>query len=87
MKVERPGGFDLALRDDEAKAEVVRQFAECGRRSLERGAEVLVPAGGSLMAVLADAGVHQLDTAPVLNGIIAVIKVAELAVAMRQMRA
>jgi hypothetical protein len=36
------------------------------------------------MAVLADAGVHQIDAAPVLNGLIAVIKVAELAVAMRQ---
>jgi allantoin racemase len=45
---------------------------------------VLVPAGESLMAVLADAGVHQIDAAPVLNGLIAVIKVAELAVAMRQ---
>jgi Asp/Glu/hydantoin racemase len=82
MKVERPGVFDLALRDDEANAEVVRQFAECARRSL--GAEVLVPAGGSLMAVLADAGVHQIDSAPVLNGLIAVIKVAELAVGMRR---
>ena len=84
MKIERPGVFDLAFRDDEAKAEVVRQFAECARRSLEQGAEVLVPAGGSLMAVLADAGVHQIDSAPVLNGLIAVIKVAELAVAMRR---
>lgn len=37
------------------------------------------------MAVLAEAGVHQVDAAPVLNGLIAVIKVAELAVAMRQM--
>ena len=85
MKVERPGVFDLAFRDDEAKAEIVRQFAECARRNLEQGAEVLVPAGGSLMAVLADAGVHQIDSAPVLNGLIATVKVAELAVAMRQL--
>jgi len=85
MKVERPGVFDLAFGDDEAKAEILRQFAECAKRSLEQGAEVLVPAGGSLMAVLADAGMHQVDSAPVLNGLIAVIKVAELAVAMRQL--
>jgi allantoin racemase len=84
MKLERPGAFDLALRNDEAKAEIVSQFAECARHRLEQGAEVLVPAGGSLMAVLADAGVHQIDSAPVLNGLIAVIKVAELAVAMRR---
>ena len=29
MKIERPGVFDLALRDEEAKAEVANQFAEC----------------------------------------------------------
>jgi allantoin racemase len=45
---------------------------------------VLVPAGGSLMAVLSEAGVHQVDAAPVLNGLVAVIKIAELAVAMRR---
>ena len=85
MRVERPGVIDLAFGDDQAKAEIVRQFAECARRSLEQGAEVLIPAGGSLMAVLADAGVHQIGSAPVLNGLIAVIKIAELAVAMRQL--
>jgi allantoin racemase len=85
MKVERPGAFDLALRDADAKAQVIEQFAECARRSIEKGAEVLIPAGGSLMAVLADAGVHQVASVPILNGLIAVIKVAELAVAMRRL--
>jgi Asp/Glu/hydantoin racemase len=84
MKLDRPGVFDLALRDDEVKAEIVGQFIECARRSLEKGAEVVIPAGGSLMALLADTGVHQIDAAPVLNGLIAIIKVAELAVGMRQ---
>ena len=51
-------------------------------QSLEQGAEVLVPAGETLIAVLADAGVHQIDSAPVLDGLIAVIKVAEIAVAI-----
>jgi allantoin racemase len=84
MKVERPGVFDLALRDDGAKADIIDQFVECARRSIEKGAEVLIPAGGSLMALLADAGVHRIDAAPVLSGLIAVIKVAELAVGMRR---
>jgi Asp/Glu/hydantoin racemase len=84
MRLDRPAVFDLALRDDEAKAEVVGEFAECARRSLEKGAEVLIPAGGSLMALLADAGVHRIDSAPVLNGLIALVKVAELAVGMRR---
>ena len=84
MKVERPGVFDLALRDDEANAEVVRQFAECARRSLEQGAEVLVPAGGASWPNWPTPACIKLNFAPVLNGLIAVIKVAELAVAMRQ---
>jgi Asp/Glu/hydantoin racemase len=84
MKLDRPGVFDLALRDDAAKPEIVGQFVECARRSIEKGAEVLIPAGGSLMALLADAGVHRIDAAPVLNGLIAIVKVAELAVGMRR---
>ena len=84
MKLGRPGVFDLALRDDAVKAEIVGQFVECARRTIEKGAEVLVPAGGSLMALLTDAGVHQIDAAPVLNGLIAIVKVAELAVGMRR---
>ena len=82
MKLDRPGVFDLALRNDAAKAEIVGQFVECARRSLKKGAEVLY--SGSLMALLADAGVHQIDAAPVLNGLIAIVKVAELAVGMRR---
>ena len=84
MKLARPGSFDLALRDEAAKAGIVREFTECAQRALGKGAEVLIPAGGSLMAVLADSGVHQVGSAPVLNGLIALIKVAELAVGMRQ---
>lgn len=84
MKLDRPGVFDLALRDDAAKTEIVGQFVECARRSIEKGAEVLIPAGGSLMALLADAAVHQIDSAPVLSGLIAIVKVAELAVGMRR---
>jgi allantoin racemase len=85
MKVERPGVFDIAMQDEAARAEIVRQFHEAARRGLERGAEVILPAGGSLMAVLTEAGVHQVDGAPVVNGVAALVKVAELAVGMRQL--
>jgi hypothetical protein len=47
--------------------------------------KVLIPAGGRLMAVLVDAVWIVSISAPVLNGLIAVIKVAELAVAMRRL--
>ncbi len=83
MTVERPGSFDEALRDPAAQARIAEQFEEVARRGLEKGAEVLIPAGGSLMAVLHDAGVHAVEGAPVLNGIVALVKVAELAAQMR----
>jgi allantoin racemase len=83
MTVERPGSFDLALRDEGARDEVVRQFTQAAQVALAKGAEVLIPAGGSLMTVLTQAGVHQIEGTPVLNGVMALVKTAELAVGMR----
>jgi allantoin racemase len=85
MKVERPGVFDIAMQDESARAEIVKQFLDAARRGLERGAEVILPAGGSLMAALTEAGVGQVDGAPVVNGVAALVKVAELAVGMRRL--
>lgn len=85
MTVERPGVFDQALRDPAAKAEIVAQFNTAAQRGLESGAEVLIPAGGSLMAILTEARVTQIDSAPVLNGIIALIKCAEMAVQIHKL--
>lgn len=83
MTVERPGVFDLAMRDDAARDEVVRQFRIAADKALAKGAEVLIPAGGSLMTVLTQAGLHQIDGTPVLNGVTALVKTAEMAVGMR----
>ena len=85
MTVERPGVFDLAFRDDDARAEVVRQFNEAANRCIEKGAEVLIPAGGSLMTVLTEAGIHEVNSTPVLNGPLALVKTAEMAVQIKQL--
>ena len=37
MTVERPGVFDVAMRDEGARAEVVTQFLEAARRGLDVG--------------------------------------------------
>jgi len=53
---------------------------------VEQGAEVVIPAGGVAMALLADAGVHDAGRgAPVLNGITALIKMGEMAVRMNRL--
>jgi allantoin racemase len=83
MSVERPGVFDEALSDPETRNSIVAQFTETARRALDKGAEVLIPAGGSLMAVLVEAQLFQVDGAPVLNGIMSLIKTGEMAVQIR----
>jgi allantoin racemase len=83
MTVERPAVFDEALSNPEVRSSIAKQFTETARRALDKGAEVLIPAGGSLMAALIEAGVFQVDGAPVLNGIMALIKTGEMAVQMR----
>ncbi len=85
LTVERPGDFDVALADDAARERIVNQFKETARRALDKGAEVLIPAGGSLMGTLLKAGVCEIDRAPVLNGIAALIKMGEMAVGMRRL--
>ena len=83
MAVERPGTFDLALQDVAVRDGIVAQFTETARLALDKGAEVLIPAGGSLMAALLQAGVRDIDGAPVLNGITALVKTGEMAVQMK----
>lgn len=83
LTVERPGSFDIALRDESERDAIVGQFTETAKRALDKGAEVLVPAGGSLMAVLLQAGVQQVEGAPVLDGITALVKTGEMAVQMK----
>ena len=45
----------------------------------------MIPAGGIVMALLALAKVHEIDGAPIVNGLIALVKVAEMAVGIRRL--
>lgn len=83
LTVERPGVFDQALQDPSVREVIVAQFVEVAKRALDKGAEVLIPAGGSLMAALLQAGLTEVEGAPVLNGITALVKTGEMAVQMR----
>jgi Asp/Glu/hydantoin racemase len=83
LTVERPGVFDLALQDEGVRDRIVAQFRETAMRALDKGAEVLIPAGGSLMAALLQAGVQEVEGAPVLDGITALVKTGEMAAQMK----
>jgi allantoin racemase len=83
IEVERAARFDRAFEDDLVKADVIERFRAAARQGLAKGAECVIPAGGIVMTILADAGIHEVDNAPVVNGLIALIKVGELAVNIR----
>ena len=82
MAVERAGQFDRAFEDDAVKTSVIEQFHTAARQGLVKGAECVIPAGGIVMTILAEAGIHAVDNAPVVNGLIALVKIGELAVNM-----
>jgi allantoin racemase len=85
MNVERPAIFDQAFEDGAVRDAVIEQFRAAARLGLEKGAEVVIPAGGIVMTLLADAGVYEVDRAPVVNGAIALVKVGELAAGLKRL--
>ncbi|MEA2788092.1 MAG: allantoin racemase [Acetobacteraceae bacterium] len=85
MQVERGAVLDRAFEDDSVRQMVVDQFSTAARAGIARGAEVVIPAGGIVMSILAKSGVHVVDRAPVVNGVIGLLKMAEMAVQMKQL--
>jgi allantoin racemase len=85
MQVERGQVLDRAFEDETVRADVIGQFMAAARQGAAKGAEVVIPAGGIVMAILASAGVYAVDDVPVVNGLIALVKIAELAVQVRQL--
>ncbi len=85
MAVERPAVFDRAFEDTAVRAEVIEQFRAAARSGLANGAEAIIPAGGIVMTLLAEAGAHEVDRAPVVNGLIALVKLGELAVSLKSL--
>ena len=85
MQVERGAVLDRAFEDDQVRQALLDQFNAAARRGIAAGAEVIIPAGGIVMAILAKSGVHAVDKAPIVNGVIGLLKVAELAVQMRRL--
>jgi len=62
---------------------IVSQFEEAAQQALAKGAEVLIPCGGVLTTLLLEQGVHEVERAPVVSGIIELVKFAEIAVKIR----
>lgn len=85
MRVERRELLDRAFEEDDARDEVVRQFTVAAEAALAKGAETVIPSGGIVMAILTMAGIHRIERAPVVNGVVALVKMGELAVGVRRL--
>ena len=85
MRIERGQVLDRAFEDPVVRDHVVAQFTEAARVGIGKGAETIIPAGGIVMTILAFAGVHQVDNVPIVNGLIALTKMAEMAVRVRRL--
>jgi allantoin racemase len=81
MKVDRILHLDAGFADLKARKNIIDQFLKAANANVEAGAEVIIPAGGVVMALLAEAGIHEADrNTPILNGITALVKQAEAVV-------
>jgi len=81
MRVQRLMDLGAGYTDAEARGRIVAQFNEAARANAEAGAEVVIAAGGVVMALLADNDIHETpEGLPILNGIPALVKMGEMAV-------
>ena len=83
MRVVRGQVLDQAFEDKAVRDQVIRQFTEAARNGIHKGAETIIPAGGIVMTILAFAGVHQIGNVPIVNGLIALTKMGEMAVRIK----
>ena len=79
-------GQMLGAYGDDAKAEEVRVlFEEQGRPLVAQGTDVLIPGGGIPMLLFSRFRNHQIDGAPVINGIPIALKAAQMAVDLKRL--
>lgn len=84
MSVARLVDLDTGFTDEKAGTALVEEFVAAATSAAAAGAEVVIPAVGVLMALLAQRGIHTVNgNVPVLNGVLALVKMAECVVAMR----
>jgi allantoin racemase len=72
-----------AMVDPELRTAVIEDFKACTERLVARGAEVVIPAGGDIIVFLAEAGTYEMNRVPLVNGIVELIKMGEMAAKLK----
>src|ERR1700761_1111943 len=81
MKVDRILNLDQGFSDAKIRQDLIDQFQVAAKANTDAGAEVVIAAGGVVMALLAHAGVYTTPSgAPILNGVTTLVKMGEMAV-------
>jgi allantoin racemase len=80
MRVERLLDLSECFSDPVARQRLAADFTVAAQANVDAGAEVVIAGGGVVMALLAHAEIHETAGVPVLNGIAALVKTAEMAV-------
>jgi allantoin racemase len=85
MSVNRLVDLDQGFSDPSAGRALVEEFLAAARAHAQDGAEVIIPAVGVLMTLLARHDVHEaMPGIPILNGVTALLKMGEATVRMRR---
>ena len=86
MGVQRMNDFEKCVNDPDARRPILDQFYEAAHKCVADGAEVVIAAGGVPMVLLHLDGGHDAGQgAPVLNGIISLLKSSEAAVRLNRL--
>ena len=79
-----PHELDACFSDETGRRTAIEAFSAAARASLDRGAEVVIPAGGRLVAFLNAVGIREIDGAPLLDGTVALVAATEAAIRVRR---
>ena len=63
---------------------IIEQFNKAAQKLLNKGAEVIIPAGGDIIVFLAESKTYEFQRAPIVNGIVELVKMGEMAVKLRK---
>ncbi len=86
MSLDRILDLDDGFDDPGARARITEQFMKAADANVAQGAEVVIAAGGVVMALLAHWDLHQTHTGvPILNGITNLVKLGEMAVKIQRL--
>ena len=79
-----PHELDACFSDPSGREKAIESFTAAARASLDKGAEVVIPAGGRLTAFLNADGIREVDGAPLLDGTVSLVAATEAAIRIRR---